>query len=508
MEEEYRKQSSAGQTIMLQNIDLSRTIDKASFKAQKTEADLKLGELQRTVKSLGIPTIILFEGWSASGKGTLINELILPLDPRGFTVYSTRTPTEEEAFYPFLWRFWKRTPTRGRIALFDRSWNRRVIADRIDQALKGQRLRQAFEDIRSFERQLTDEGMVILKFFLHISKTEQERRFDKLRANSATAWRVTKDDIRQHQRYAEYLAVTEDMLTETDTDFAAWTIVEAHDRRFATLKIFATVIDALERRIAAADRKSEDGLPAPQRGGHFKTTAIDQVDLSVSLSPEEYDVRIKRAQNALRELEHEIYLRRVPVVIVYEGWDAAGKGGNIRRLTKNLDPRGYEVVPIAAPNDLEKAHHYLWRFWAQMPKAGHITIFDRSWYGRVLVERVEGFCTEAQWRRAYREINAMEQHLVHFGTIVLKFWLHIDPDEQLRRFKERQGFAHKQWKITDEDWRNREKMPQYTEAVEDMLHRTTTPYARWTIVESNCKRYARVKVLETVCEAIRTRLAH
>jgi AMP-polyphosphate phosphotransferase len=264
----------------------------------------------------------------------------------------------------------------------------------------------------------------------------------------------------------------------------------------------------LERRIAAADRKSEDGLPAPQRGGHFKATALDQVDLSVSLSPEEYDVRIKRAQNALRELEHEIYLRRVPVVIVYEGWDAAGKGGNIRRLTKNLDPRGYEVVPIAAPNDLEKAHHYLWRFWAQMPKAGHITIFDRSWYGRVLVERVEGFCTEAQWRRAYREINAMEQHLVHFGTIVLKFWLLIDPDEQLRRFKEREGFAHKQWKITDEDWRNREKMPQYREAVEEMLHRTTTPYAPWTIVESNCKLYARVKVLETVCEAIRTRLAH
>jgi polyphosphate:AMP phosphotransferase len=497
-----------GQIVMLQNIDLSRTIDKASFKAQKTEADLKLGDLQRTAKSLEIPTIILFEGWSASGKGTLINELILPLDPRGFTVFSARRPTEEEAFYPFLWRFWKRTPTRGRIAIFDRSWNRRVIADRIEESLKGQRLRQAFEDIRSFERQLTDEGIVIVKFFLHISKTEQERRFDNLRANSATAWRVTKDDIRQHERYAEYLAATEDMLTETDTDFAAWTIVEAHDRRFATLKIFATVIDALEKRIAAADRKSEDRPPASQRGGHFKTIALDQVDLSLSLSPEEYDVRIKRAQNALRELEHEIYLRRVPVVIVYEGWDAAGKGGNIRRLTKNLDPRGYEVVPIAAPNDVEKAHHYLWRFWAQMPKAGHITIFDRSWYGRVLVERVEGFCTEAQWRRAYREINAMEQHLVHFGTIVLKFWLHIDPDEQLRRFKERQGFAHKQWKITDEDWRNREKMPQYTEAVEDMLHRTTTPYARWTIVESNCKRYARVKVLETVCEAIRTRLAH
>jgi polyphosphate kinase 2 (PPK2 family) len=230
------------------------------------------------------------------------------------------------------------------------------------------------------------------------------------------------------------------------------------------------------------------------------------VDLSKSLTPEEAAARLKKAQAELRELEHEIYLRRVPVVIAYEGWDAAGKGGNIRRLTQNLDPRGYEVVPVAAPNDIEKAHHYLWRFWAQMPKAGHITIFDRTWYGRVLVERVEGFCTEAQWRRAYREINGMEQHLVHFGAVILKFWLHIDPDEQLRRFREREGMVHKQWKITEEDWRNREKIAQYREAVEEMLHRTSTPYAPWTIVESNCKRHARVKVLETVCKAIRKRL--
>src|SRR5262245_6847587 len=497
---------------MLKNIDLSREVAKAEYKRLKGDADLKLAALQRQVKALGIPVIVVFEGWSASGKGTLINELILPLDPRGLTVHSARGPTEEQAFYPFLWRFWNRTPTRGRLAIFDRSWNRKVVTDRIEGQVKGRRLRQAFEDIRSFERQLTDEGVVIVKCFLHISKSEQKRRFDALRASAATAWRVTKDDLRQHQRYADYLAAAEDMLTETDAERAPWTVVEAHDRRFATLKIFATVIDALERGVAAAGRKAEDppapaSQPAPTINT-FNTSVLDQVNLSLSLTPEESAIRLKKAQAKLRELQHQIYLRRVPVVIAYEGWDAAGKGGNIRRLTQNLDPRGYEVVPIAAPNDIEKAHHYLWRFWAQLPKAGHITIFDRSWYGRVLVERVEGFCTEAQWRRAYREINAMEQHLVHFGTIVLKFWLHIDPDEQLRRFKEREGFAHKQWKITDEDWRNREKMPQYREAVEEMLHRTTTPYARWTIVESNCKRYARVKVLETVCEAIRTRLAH
>jgi AMP-polyphosphate phosphotransferase len=493
---------------MLKNIDLTREVPKAEYKVLKADADLKLAALQRQAKALGIPIIVVFEGWSAAGKGTLINELILPLDPRGFSVYSARGPTEEEAFYPFLWRFWRPTPTRGRLAIFDRSWNRRVVADRVAGLIKGQRLRQSFDDIRSFERQLTDEGVVIVKFFLHISRGEQKRRFDALRSTAATAWRVTKEDLQQHERYAEHLAATEDMLTETDADYAPWTVVEAHDRRFATLKIFSTVIDVLERKIAALASKVETP-PQPEQhptGDIFRTTVLDHVDLSKSLTPEEYAARVKKAQATLRELEHEIYLRRVPVVIAYEGWDAAGKGGNIRRLTQNLDPRGYEVVPIAAPNDVEKAHHYLWRFWAQMPKAGHIAIFDRTWYGRVLVERVEGFCTEAQWRRAYREINAMEQHMVHFGAVVLKFWLHIDSDEQLRRFREREASPHKQWKITDEDWRNREKSAQYREAVEEMLYRTSTPYAPWTIVESNCKRYARVKVLETVCDAIRKRI--
>jgi len=495
---------------MLKNIDLTREVPKAEYKQLKAEADLKLAALQRQSKALGIPIIVVFEGWSAAGKGTLINEMILPLDPRGFSVYSTRDPTEEDKFYPFLWRFWKRTPTRGRLAIFDRSWNRRVVADRVAGLMKGEQLRQAFDDIRSFERQLSDEGVVIIKFFLHISKSEQKQRFAALQANPVTVWRVTKEDLGQHAQYGEFLAAAEHMLTETDADYAPWTVIEAHDRRFATLKIFHTVINALERGVAAVERKAEgpklSANGSISAGNTFRTSALDHVDLSKSLTPDEYAARLKKAQAALRELEHEIYARRVPVVIAYEGWDAAGKGGNIRRLTQNLDPRGYEVVPVAAPNDIEKAHHYLWRFWAQMPKAGHITIFDRTWYGRVLVERVEGFCSEAQWRRAYREINGMEQHLAHFGAVVLKFWLHIDPHEQLRRFREREGLSHKQWKITAEDWRNREKLDQYREAVEEMLYRTSTPYAPWTIVESNCKRHARVKVLETVCKAIRKRI--
>ncbi len=496
---------------MLENIDLSKTLDKAEYRKLKDEAELKLSALQRQAKELGIPVIIVFEGWGAAGKGTIINELILPLDPRGFKVYSTVAPTTEEAMHPFLWRFWQHTPARGRMTLFDRSWYGRVVGDRVEGTISGKELRQAFEDIRSFGRQLADDGNVIIKFFLHISKKEQKHRFNVLRGNPATAWRVSKSDLKQQKHYSEYLAASEDMLTETDSDYAPWTVVEAHDQRFATIKVFSTVIAALEKCIAARQQKqavtpSTEAAPLTQMPEVFRSSILDRVDLSLTLTRKAYEDRLKKAQQALRELEYKIYTKRVPVIIAYEGWDAAGKGGNIRRVTQSLDPRGYEVVPIAAPNDLEKSHHYLWRFWVQMPKAGHITIFDRTWYGRVLVERVEGFCSEPEWRRAYREINEMEQHLTHAGAVLLKFWLHIDPAEQLRRFKEREKLAYKQWKITEEDWRNRKKIPQYRVAVEEMLYRTSTPFAPWTVVESNCKLHARIKVLETVCKAIQKRL--
>ena len=270
---------------MLTNVDLSREVAKAEYKRIKDDADLKLADLQRQAKALGIPVIIVFEGWSASGKGTVINQLILPLDPRGFSVYSASGPTEEERFFPFLWRFWKRTPTRGRLTIFDRSWNRRVVTDRVEGQVKGKQLSQAFEDIRSFERQLADDGVVIAKCFLHISKHEQKRRFDALRESAATAWRVTEADLRQHRRYAEYLAAAEEMLTETDTEYTPWTVVEAHDRRFATLKSFATVIDALERGVAAAGRKADEPPTPPAQTdpamNAFKTIELDHVDLSL-----------------------------------------------------------------------------------------------------------------------------------------------------------------------------------------------------------------------------------
>lgn len=493
---------------MLESIDLSRKVDKKRFKAEKEKLELKLAALQRKAFDLKIPVIVVFEGWDAAGKGTLINNLILPLDPRGFKVHTTLPPNEEEALRPFLWRFWTRTPEHGRFAIFDRSWYRRLLNDRVDRVVKGKNLAQAERDIVSFERQLADDGNCIIKFFLHISKKEQKKRFDRLRKNDATSWRVTREDLKRHKQYDRYLGAVEDMLARTDSGFASWTVVEAEDHRFAALKIFHTVVTTLGRRIreetrrkSAAKRQSKTDA-----GKEIGVSILDKIDISKALSRAQYRKQIEKKQDRLRELEHEIYMRRIPVVIVYEGWDAAGKGGNIRRLTQNLDPRGYEVVPIAAPNDIEKAHHYLWRFWMQMPKAGHMTLFDRSWYGRVMVERIEGFCAESEWRRAFREINEMEMHLVHFGAVLVKFWLHIDADEQLRRFKQRQRIAHKKWKITDEDWRNREKWAQYKMAVEEMIARTSTPTAPWTIVESNCKWFARVKALDTVITAIEARL--
>ena len=496
---------------MLENVDLSVKVSKAEYKSLADEMVLKLGALQRRAHELNIPVSIVFEGWNAAGKGTLINNLIQPLDPRGFTVHSMLPPNKQERMFPFLQRFWCCTPAAGCLAIFDRSWYRRVLEDRVDGVVKGAALKQAYRDICSFERQLADDGNVIIKFFLHIAKKEQKRRFNKLRKDRLTAWRVTKDDLERHKEYTNYLLATEDMLAETDSGFAPWTVIEAHDRRFAALKIFTTVATALEQRIDAVERAAKrtakkTATRSRRTPKALQTSVIDRLDLSLSLERKEYRERLKAAQKELRELEHAIYMERIPVVLVYEGCDAAGKGGNIRRLTEDLDPRGYEVVPIAAPNDIERAHHYLWRFWTQMPKAGHITIFDRSWYGRLLVERVEGFCSGEDWKRAYREINEMERHLANFGAVVTKFWLQIDRTEQLKRFKLREQTPHKTWKITEEDWRNRKKWTAYQVAVEEMLYRTSTNGAPWVIVESNCKWHARVKVLETVVKRIRKAL--
>lgn len=492
---------------MLEKIDLSKTMDKKKQKAIYEKESARLAVLQRACKAAGIPVMIVFEGLGASGKGTQINRLIQAMDPRGFVVHAVNKESQEEAMHPFLWRFWTKIPANGQIAVFDRSWYRTVLTDRFDKRTPEEALPQAFEDIRSFEEQLTSGGYVLIKLFLYISKEEQKKRFQKLLKTEETAWRVSKEDLQRNKRYQEYLDMNEEMLQKTDTDFAPWTIIEAEHRDFAAAKIMTVVANRLQ---AELDKRQQDEKKPVTKetieSKSFRSGALSGVDLTKKLSRDEYKKRLQALQERIGFLHNELYRLRIPVVLGFEGWDAGGKGGAIKRLTSHLDPRGYLVHPTASPNATERQYHYLWRFWKDMPKDGHITIFDRTWYGRVMVERIEGFCTEEEWKRAYREINEMEQHLVNAGAVVLKFWMQIDKDEQERRFNERMNNPEKQWKITDEDWRNREKWDQYEVAVNEMLLRTSTTYAPWIIVEGNDKYYARVKVLETVIDAIEKKI--
>ena len=509
---------------MLEKVDLTKKISKEEYKGKMPQLEARLGRLQRECKALGIPVLIVFEGFGAAGKGLQIGYLIQSMDPRGFEVHPIKNETEEERMQPFMWRFWPKTPARGRIAVYDGSWYRRVLIDRFEKRTKSKDLPSAFHSINSFEQQLAEAGNLIIKLFLDIDKKEQKKRFDKLEKNKETAWRVSQGDRERNAHYDEYAAMMEDMLFKTDTDYAPWTIIESMDRRFATLKIYTTVIKAMADQIEKVkhcqdDKKvmetknadAEDAVEEIAREAdagmkELQVSILSKADLSLSYTREEYKEKLDKLQKKLEKLHGELYRRRIPVILGFEGWDAGGKGGAIKRLTEKMDPRGYVVNPTASPNDIEKAHHYLWRFWRAMPKDGHVAIFDRTWYGRVMVERIEGFCTTEEWKRAYKEINDMEKDLYDAGAIVIKFWMHIDKDEQERRFKERQDNPEKQWKITDEDWRNREKWDQYEDAVNEMLMRTSTDYAPWIVVEGNSKYYARVKVLKTVVDAIEKRL--
>lgn len=492
---------------MLEQVNLEKRMEKKKYKELMENLQPRLAAAQRTCKELGIPVMIVFEGMSAAGKGTLINRLIEPLDPRGFKVYSTAVQTKEEQMHPFLWRFFTKLPEYGRIAVFDRSWYRKVLADRFDGVTSEENVTEAFHEIRSFEHLLTSDGMLIIKFCCVISKKEQKKRYEKLLGMKAASWRVTEADIRKNKEYDRYFGILEDMLEATDAPEAPWYVIEATDREYSAAKVTEIVTKAMEQAIAKAScRQEEKADVAVESHELLRASVLKGVNPMVAMDKAEYKQKLEALQKRLSKLHNDVYKYRIPVVLAFEGWDAGGKGGAIKRLTTALDPRGYVVHPVASPTDEEKAHHYLWRFWRNFPKAGHIAIFDRSWYGRVMVERIEGFCSEEEWRRAYGEMNDMEAQLFHGGAVVLKFFLHIDKDEQEKRFKERQENPLKQWKITEEDWRNRAKWDEYEIAIDEMIFKTSTVYAPWIIVEGNNKYYARIKVLETVVQALETKI--
>ena len=446
-----------------------------------------------------MPTIIVIEGWNASGITMAINELIQFLDPRGFSLFSIGSPTDEERARPLLWRYWIQTPAKGRIAIFARSWYSRSLAEQVSGIEWKKAIKRSISTINNFERQLSDDGTIILKFFLHISKEEQRKRLTARENDPLTSWMITKGEWDFHNQYDSYLPIIEQFSEETDHPYAPWTVVEATDKNHATLRVYSTVIKALEKRISSLDSREKNH----KKNDIIKPKKNDvkrRSEAQASYTKTEYEKKLLEYQGRIRNIHYLLYKRKVPLVIVFEGWDAAGKGGNIMRLVRHMNPRGYDVIPIGRPDITESHHHYLWRFYTRFPKAGDVTIFDRSWYGRVLVERVEGLCEEYEWKRAYNEINEMEEAYVESGGGLIKFWLEISKDEQLRRFEYRQADPLKQWKINDEDWRNREKWDQYEAAVDEMLARTSTPAAPWTVVESDDKWFARLKTLKTVID--------
>lgn len=466
----------------------------------------KLSALQLKMKEKSLPAIIVFEGWGASGKGTLIADLIKLLDPRFFKVISTVEATESEKRYPLMKRYFENIPEYGKLSVMDRSWYRELAAARIEEGISKKEYDRRISSVNTFERQLCDDGYVIVKVFLDISKGEQKKRYEKLEESGSTSWRVTDKDRYQNKHYDKYKEEYEDMLSQTSTEYAPWYVIDAESKQFARYMLFEIVTGRLEAALEAETSYPPeedvstlfDMMPTPL----LKDVALE----GKTVEQEEYSARLKELQKELAKLHGKLYKKKIPVVVAFEGWDAAGKGGAIKRVGSALDPRGYEAVPVAAPTAMEKSRHYLWRFWTKLPKDGHITIFDRTWYGRVMVERLEGFTPKERCAMAYKEINEFERELSQNGVIVIKFWMQIDKDEQLRRFTDRMNTPEKRWKITDEDWRNREKWDSYEQAIDEMIQKTSTKTAPWTIVEGNDKKYARLKVLETMIERIKEKL--
>lgn len=461
----------------------------------------KLFVSQQTIKEAKLPVLVLIEGWGAAGKGSVIGKVISSIDPRSFRVSKVGAPTDEDRRKPFLWRHFVNIPEAGNFLFLDSGWMKETVQMRLFDRLDDKKYAERLQAINTFERQLVDNGYLLLKLFFHIDKKEQKKRIEKLLKNEDTAWRVGDYDEWQTEHYSMCFDCFDDYLHQTNTPDAPWHIIDASDKKQAEYETLSILTDAIDKAIKAKQEKKP--RPIIQKDYPLEPMPLlSEIDLNKSVTLEEYETLKRYYQKKLRTLHNRIYRQKIPVIIAYEGWDAAGKGGNIKRIASALDPRGYEVIPIASPKPFELSRHYLWRFYNRLPKTGHITIFDRTWYGRVMVERLEGFCSEADWKRAYNEINEFERELTDWGAVLLKFWIHIDKDTQLARFTERQNTPEKQWKITDEDWRNREKWDLYEEAVNEMIQKTSTKTAPWHIIESNDKKYARIKTLKIVTEAL------
>jgi polyphosphate:AMP phosphotransferase len=490
---------------MFESAELDHTIDKATYRQEEPKLREGLLDAQFDLAQQGrFSVVVLMGGVPAAGKGETVNCLNRWLDPRLVQTHAFDEPTAEERQRPAMWRFWQVLPPRGKIGIYFGAW----ITDRAGRIRRG-RLGEVDEIVR-FERMLADEGTLVLKFWLHLSKKRLKRRLDRLSSDPATRWRVTDDDWDYLRDYRKLTGLAEGYLRETSTAEAPWIIVEGSDDRYRNLTVGRTLLAALRERLdrpeAASPAEPAPVVSTPPAALDGKTV-LAALDYALHLPRADYRKELERWQGRLNELSRDPKFRKHSVVAVFEGPDAAGKGGSIRRVTAALDARLVRVIPIAAPTDEERARPYLWRFWRNIPRTGHFALFDRSWYGRVLVERVERLTPERDWMRGYSEINDFEHQLAEGGAIVVKLWLAITPEEQLKRFESRERTSFKRFKITEEDWRNRDKWHAYEQAVCDLVDRTSTEIAPWNLIPANDKPYARIQVLKTICQRIEAALA-
>ncbi|MEW6444667.1 MAG: polyphosphate:AMP phosphotransferase [Pseudomonadota bacterium] len=493
---------------MLNTVDLGRKVGKADYKRELPELRSRLLTAQRALKDAGIGVLLIIEGMDGSGRAEVVNRLHEWLDPRGIQTHTFWNPSDEERERPPFWRFWRVLPGAGEIALFLGGWYRDILTDAVHDRIPDATLEARLAPVLDMESMLASDRTLILKFWYHLPSEAQEKRLNEEDTTPDDRWPSIKAALKGRKALKKW---AERILRRTDTAEAPWFIIEAEDDRYRDLSTGYTLLEAMEKRLAASGNRRVEPLPPPEPAlphtPSARVTVLDHVNLHAHVAASTYERRLPQLQDTLRELLWRAHDAGLSTYLVFEGWDAAGKGGTIRRLTSGMDARLYRVIPYGAPSSHELEHHYLWRFWRQVPRAGRVAVFDRSWYGRVLVERVEGYCSAAEWQRAYHEINDFEAQLAAAHGLVLKFWLHISPEEQLRRFEERQNTPWKQYKITPDDWRNREKRSAYEQAVNEMVLRTDTEYAPWRLIANENKEHGRLHVLEAVCTAIKERLA-
>jgi len=458
--------------------------------------------------TFGRPSATLLTGVTgipAAGRSEVINELLGWLDPKFVTVYGFRKPDEAERQRPTLWRYWRVMPPRGRIAIMHAGWYGEFLRESLLHPKRpAADVRREVERIRSLERMLVADGVAVVKVHLHVGPEIQSKRLEKLRCDKRTRWRVTREDLWLAGHFRRVEKAVERCLEATEQPMAPWHLVDGTDRQHRALEVGRALLQGMQGGLGGLAGRAM--APVAARARAATKVQLPTGHRGPRVAEEDYDQELERLQGRLALLSRRRKFARHSVVAVFEGMDAAGKGGAIRRITAALDARQYRVVPISAPTPEELAHPYLWRFWIQLPPRGSYTIFDRSWYGRVLVERVRGFAKRPDWQRAYDEINEFERELAEHRVILAKFWMSVSRAEQLARFKERDRNPLKRFKVDPEDWANRRRWPAYERASREMIARTSAPHAPWCVIPADDKRHARLLVLRRLCERIEAAL--